>query len=594
MSIMNNLNAILSTASVKVIKTHFGYSPQPNEIIIQDTRKEFKGDVTLTCFQFTKYSKKSPEQTAELIGKELSQHVQIITDFNVVKGFLNLLIDDNYWINFFKENNNNNIQFGFALPNGKTIMVEYSSPNTNKPLHLGHIRNNLLGFSISNILKAAGNDVKNVQIINDRGIHICKSMVAWQKYGHGETPKSAGIKGDKLVGKYYVKFDQEYKKEVNSLISSGKSKEQAEQEAPIMHEAKEMLLKWEQKDEAVYDLWQKMNNWVYEGFEKTYETMGVSFDKLYYESNTYLLGKDTILKGLEKGVFYQKEDNSIWVDLIDEGLDEKLLLRSDGTSVYMTQDIGTAILRFEEFPKLSKQIYVVGSEQEYHFKVLFLILEKLGYKWAKECYHLSYGMVDLPSGKMKSREGTVVDADDLFVEMYKTAENHTKELGKVDDFSVEEAEKLYKILGDGALKFYLLKVDPKKRLLFNPQESIDFQGHTGPFIQYTYARIQAILKRAEMYDQNTDHTSLTPYEKDLIKIIYKYPDIIQQAASEYTPALVANYVYELAKIYNKFYTESPIFQEGMPTDFRVQLSRFSSNVIQTALNLLGIQVPDRM
>ncbi len=588
-----SIEQIIEKETVSAVQKLFNASITSREVTLQETRKEFDGDITITCFQFTRHSKQSPEETADRIGNELKEQVDLIDDFNVVKGFLNLSINDQYWIDFLKGNQTNQ-DFGKLPSTDKTVMIEYSSPNTNKPLHLGHIRNNLLGFATANILEAAGNIVKKVQIINDRGIHICKSMLAWQKFGNDETPETSGLKGDKLVGKYYVEFDKHYKTEIEELIEKGKTKEQAEQEAPIMLEAKEMLRKWEQKDPEVNQLWQKMNQWVYDGFDVTYKTMGVDFDKLYYESETYLLGKDEVLRGLDEGIFYKKDDGSVWVDLTEEGLDEKILLRSDGTSVYMTQDIGTAILRFKDFPELTKQIYVVGSEQEYHFKVLFLILSKLGYQWAKECYHLSYGMVDLPSGKMKSREGTVVDADDLFREMHDTAQQHTEQLGKIDEFSKEEANTLYKTIGDGALKFFLLKVDPKKRLLFNPEESIDFQGNTGPFIQYTYARIQAIKRRSETEKLKQDTPALNDSERDLIKVIYKYPDIIKQATGEYSPAIISNYVYELAKTYNKFYTESPIFKDDAPGQFRVELSIFTGHVIQTGMKLLGIEVPQRM
>ncbi|MEM9857321.1 MAG: arginine--tRNA ligase [Bacteroidota bacterium] len=579
----------------------FGTELAEGQITLQPTRKEFDGTHTLVCFPLAKLSKTGPEQTAQQLGEKLVANSSLVSDFNVVKGFLNLSLSHNTWVSVFKKLSKDPNP-GQLDPNGKEVMVEYSSPNTNKPLHLGHLRNNFLGWSVSEILKAAGNKVHKVQIINDRGIHICKSMVAWLKFGEGETPSSSGKKGDKLVGDYYVRFDQEYKQQIKDLEADGMAKKQAEAEAPIMKEAKGLLLKWENKDPEIYELWKQMNGWVYAGFDTTYQTMGVDFDKLYYESDTYLLGKDEVLRGLEQGVFFEKEDGSVWVDLSDRGLDQKLLLRSDGTSVYMTQDIGTAILRFRDFPEIARQVYTVGNEQEYHFKVLFLILEKLGYEWAKECYHLSYGMVDLPSGKMKSREGTVVDADDLMQEMLDTAEEHTKELGKIEGFTTEQAQDLYYNLGLGALKYFLLKVDPKKRMLFDPNESIQFQGHTGPFIQYTHARISAILRKAaqlgynDLDDSLANLDSLEPVEVDTIKLLGDFKEKIIEAANSYSPDVIAQYAYDLAKEYNRFYQEISIFNEvdTHRLKFRIAFSRLTAETISRSMALLGINVPERM
>ena len=571
------------------------------ELSLQPTRKEFEGSHTFVCFPYARLSKLNPEQTGNAIGEYLKNNCELVADFNVVKGFLNIVLSDATWFSVFQDIHQAE-NYGFKPANGKEVMVEYSSPNTNKPLHLGHLRNNFLGWSVAEILKANGNKVHKVQIINDRGIHICKSMIAWKLFGNGETPETSGKKGDKLVGDYYVKFDQEYKKQIAELIESGKGKEYAEKEAPIFKQAQELLLKWEQKDPEVYKLWETMNGWVYSGFDVTYKQMGVDFDKLYYESDTYLLGKDQAMEGVEKGIFFQKDDGSVWVDLTDDGLDEKLLLRADGTSVYMTQDIGTAILRFTDYPNISKQIYTVGNEQEYHFKVLFLILDKLGYSWAKECYHLSYGMVDLPTGKMKSREGTVVDADDLMDEMMQTAKEHTEELGKVDDFTKEQAAELYEMLGLGALKYFLLKVDPKKRMLFDPQESIQFQGNTAPFIQYTHARISAILRKAKQLGIDPHKVDLKGIEKlntvegNVINMLNEYPNKIGEAADNYSPDIIANYVYELAKEYNRFYQEISIFNESNQDilNFRIVLSSVVAETIRKAMGLLGIQVPERM
>ena len=585
----------------------YNHTISAEEIALQPTRKDFAGTYTLVTFPFGRISKLNPEQTGQAIGEYLMANVSnVVADYNVVKGFLNLELSEGSQVDLFaKIFNGANVSaspvFGIEGKN-RTVVVEYSSPNTNKPLHLGHLRNNFLGNSVARILKANGNKVVKVQIINDRGIHICKSMVAWLKFGEGETPETAGIKGDHLVGKYYVAFDKAYKEEIAKLVADGIDKEAAEKQAPIFVEAQEMLLKWEAKEPEVYALWEKMNGWVYAGFEDTYQRMGVDFDKLYYESETYLIGRDRVMEGLEKGVFYKKEDGSIWVDLTDEGLDQKLLLRSDGTSVYMTQDIGTAIMRYEDYPELSQLIYTVGNEQEYHFKVLFLILKKLGYKWAEACYHLSYGMVDLPSGKMKSREGTVVDADDLIQQMADTAKNRTEELGKIEGFTEEQAGLLYETLGLGAIKYFLLKVDPRKRMLFNPEESIEFQGNTGPFIQYTYARISAIVRKAVQLDIDIaaiDYSQITDLhdtEKDLIYAISQYSEKLDLAANEYSPAVIAQYVYDIAKEYNRFYAEVSIFSEGdlEKRKFRVGLSALAAETIKVNMSLLGINVPNRM
>ena len=576
------------------------YSFEEQTVVLQPTRKEFRGTYTFVTFQYLKMSKKSPEQTGEEIGKYLKENSNIISGFNVVKGFLNLEVTNAAWLETFNELYSTP-NFGFSEPNGSEFMVEYSSPNTNKPLHLGHLRNNFLGNSVARILEANGTKVHKVQIINDRGIHICKSMLAWQKFGNGETPESSGMKGDKLVGKYYVLFDQEYKKQIEELAAGGMDKEEAEKKAPIMLEAQEMLRMWEHKDPEVYSLWQTMNGWVYGGFDTTYTTMGVDFDKLYYESDTYLLGKDEVLKGVEVGIFYKKEDGSVWVDLTEDGLDHKLLLRADGTSVYMTQDIGTAIQRFKDYPNITGQVYTVGNEQDYHFKVLFLILQKLGFTWAKNCYHLSYGMVDLPSGKMKSREGTVVDADDLMQDMFDTARAHTEELGKIEGFTEEEASQLYKTLGLGALKYFLMKVDPKKRMMFNPEESIQFQGNTGPFIQYTHARISSILRKAaaEHMDTSSQITlsfDLADVEREIIYMLTEFEVKVKEAAKEYSPAVIAQYVYDLAKEYNRFYAELSIFNEENTElmRFRVMFSKVVADVLKRGMGLLGVTVPNRM
>lgn len=566
-------------------------------IDFQATRKDFEGDVTMVVFPLVKVLKGNPVEIGTKIGTYLKGQNQIISHFNVVGGFLNLVISDTYYINFFNTIKNEEL-YGFVKPesNDKAIIVEYSSPNTNKPLHLGHIRNNLLGYSVAEILKASGKKVYKTQIINDRGIHICKSMLAWQKFGNGQTPESTGLKGDKLVGNFYVEFDKNYKKEIAELINQGKTEEEAKKIAPSILEAQQMLLKWEAGDAEVVELWKTMNQWVYDGFEQTYKNLGVDFDSYYYESNTYLLGKEVVQLGLEKGIFEKDPDGSVWIDLTADGLDRKIVLRSDGTAVYMTQDIGTAIQRVKDNPDVGGMVYTVGNEQDYHFKVLFLILKKLGFEWADSLYHLSYGMVELPSGKMKSREGTVVDADDLMKEMTTTAKNISEELGKLDGYSEEEKSSLYETIGLGALKYYMLKVDPKKQMMFNPEESVDFAGNTGPFIQYTYARIQSILRKAEFdYSKNVT-IDLHPKEKELIKQLQLFPEIIQNAAHNHSPALVANYTYELVKEFNSFYQNVSILGEDNLDKkiFRVQLSKSVANTIKLAFKLLGIQVPERM
>jgi arginyl-tRNA synthetase len=568
---------------------------------IQPTNPEFEGSHTLVCFPLTKITRKSPGETAKMVGDYLLAKSTVVTRYNVIKGFLNLVLKDSVWTGVLA-GISSNMSVGQLPPNGQEIMIEYSSPNTNKPLHLGHLRNNFLGWSVSEIYKANGYRVHKVQIINDRGIHICKSMAAWKLYGDNETPRSANIKGDHLVGKYYVEFDKAYKAQVKALVEKGASPQEAEKDAPIMKLAQDLLRKWEQKDPETVDLWRMMNGWVYEGFDETYKKMGVDFDKLYYESDTYLLGKEEVLKGLEKGVFFKKDDGSIWVDLTQDGLDQKVLLRSDGTSVYMTQDIGTAILRFRDFPRITGQVYTVGNEQEYHFKVLFLILAKLGYEWAPQCYHLSYGMVDLPTGKMKSREGTVVDADDLMNEMFEEAEKQTRELGKLEDMTGEEAHRLFHMIGLGALKFFLLKVDPRKKMLFDPNESIQLQGFTGPFVQYTHARIKAIIRKAESLGVDTspnaykDIDSLEQAERSGIQLLSQFETKIGEAAREYSPAVIANYAYELAKTYNQFYQSIPIFNEAdaQKLSFRIAFSHAVGRTLKRAMGLLGIDVPERM
>ena len=563
----------------------------------QSTRKEFAGDITVVVFPMLRVVKGNPVVIGEQIGKYLKSNLDLVKDFNVVKGFLNVEIDDSYYLDFLNAiKDKGNYGFVDRLDEG-AVMVEYSSPNTNKPLHLGHVRNVLLGYSVSEILKASGIKVYKTQIINDRGIHICKSMLAWQRFGKGETPQTTGLKGDKLVGNYYVEFDKAYKVEVSELVNEGQSEDNAKKNAPILLEAQEMLRKWEAGDEEVVELWKTMNQWVYDGFEATYKAIGVDFDAYYYESDTYLLGKEFIAEGLKTGVFFKKEDGSVWCDLTEDGLDEKIVLRSDGTAVYMTQDIGTAIQRLKDYPDVRGMVYTVGNEQDYHFKVLFLILKKLGFEWAKNLYHLSYGMVDLPSGKMKSREGTVVDADDLIQEMADTSEEISKELGKLDDYNEDEKKALYKTIGLGALKYFILKVDPKKRILFDPKESIDFQGNTGPFIQYTYARIQSILRKSKN-SENTEvlDISLHEKEKQLLKQLELFPEVIKNAAIQHSPALIANYTYDLVKDFNSFYQNVSIL--GADSDkektFRVALSRTVGQTIKNAFSILGIDVPERM
>jgi len=590
------LPQILTPAIENAVQALFGVTL--DKIEFQSTRKEFEGDITMVIFPLLKVIKSNPVELGNKIGNYLVENRVEVSRFNVVSGFLNIVISDEYYLNFFNEIRNQD-KFGFVTPSpeDKAIMVEYSSPNTNKPLHLGHVRNNLLGYSVAEIIKASGKKIYKTQIINDRGIHICKSMLAWQKFGNEETPESTGLKGDKLVGNYYVAFDKAFKEEINQLIAQGKTEDEAKKQAPIILEAQEMLLKWEAGDEKVISLWKTMNQWVYDGFATTYKNLGVDFDKYYYESNTYLLGKDVVQIGLEKGIFEKDPDGSVWIDLTDEGLDRKIVLRSDGTAVYMTQDIGTAIQRVKDFPDVGGMVYTVGNEQDYHFKVLFLILKKLGFDWSKNLYHLSYGMVDLPSGKMKSREGTVVDADDLMQEMTDTAQKIAEDLGKLEGYSTEEKLKLYKTIGLGALKYYILKVDPKKRILFDPAESVDFAGNTGSFIQYTYARIQSIIRKA-----NFDFTAVSTInvlhekEKELVKQLELFPEAIQNAAQNHSPALIANYTYDLVREYNSFYQAVSILgEEDLEKKiFRVQLSKKVAETIALAFQLLGIDVPERM
>ncbi len=625
------LEQLLNQQVKKAVKDIYQTEINDHLIQFQKTRKDFEGDITLVTFPLLKTSKQSPEQTGEAIGNYLKQNVKEISDFNIVKGFLNLVIADEFWLQQLNEITNTS-NYGLNDSNTNTLMVEYSSPNTNKPLHLGHLRNNFLGYSVSEILKVNGNKVIKTQIINDRGIHICKSMVAWQKFGQGETPETSGLKGDKLVGKYYVEFDKHLRQQAQQIMlewesgnfsnatpqqkteflkfeqaKSGKDEKQikaltskqfelAKNATPILNEAKQMLVKWEAKEPQVYALWQKMNGWVYKGFEQTYKAMGVDFDKLYYESETYLIGKTLVEDGLKKGIFYKKEDGSVWIDLTDEGLDEKLVLRSDGTAVYMTQDMGTASQRYKDYPTLNGMIYTVGNEQDYHFKVLFLILKKLGYAWANNCYHLSYGMVDLPSGKMKSREGTVVDADDLMAEVVQKAKEMTQERGHIEGMTEAEKENLYKMIGMGGLKYYLLKVDPKKRMMFNPEESVDLNGNTGPLIQYAHARISSLLRKADNLQPINTSVTLHPSEKELIKQLKDYPELIKEAGTNYSPALIANYTYELVKLYNSFYQSVSIFREENQAivNLRLQLSKQVGQVIKSSMKLLGIDVPERM
>jgi arginyl-tRNA synthetase len=590
------LSQILTPSIEKAVQALFDIAI--DKVEFQTTRKEFEGDITMVIFPLLKVIKSNPVELGNKIGAYLVENVAAVNRFNVVSGFLNIVISDEYYLNSFNLMKDDT-KYGFVTPNpeDKAVMVEYSSPNTNKPLHLGHVRNNLLGYSVAEIIKASGKKVYKTQIINDRGIHICKSMLAWQKFGNGETPESTGLKGDKLVGNYYVAFDKAYKVEIAQLMSEGKTEEEAKKQAPIIQEAQEMLLKWEAGDTEVIALWTKMNQWVYDGFATTYKNLGVDFDCYYYESNTYLLGKNVVQVGLEKGVFEKDPDGSVWIDLTDEGLDRKIVLRSDGTAVYMTQDIGTAIQRVKDYPEIGGMVYTVGNEQDYHFKVLFLILKKLGFDWSDNLYHLSYGMVDLPSGKMKSREGTVVDADDLMQEMTDTAQKIAEDLGKLDSYTAEEKTKLYNTIGLGALKYYILKVDPKKRILFNPEESVDFAGNTGPFIQYTYARIQSIIRKANFdFSNKSGMLELHSKEKELLKQLELFPEVIQNAAQNHSPALLANYVYDLVREYNSFYQAVPILGSEVEIEkiFRVQLSKKVADTIAASFKLLGISVPERM
>ncbi len=596
-----NLESILSEGVIQAVSELYGQTISPDIIQFQKTKKEFEGDITLVVFPFVKLARKSPEQTGEEIGAFLKSRFESIEKYNIIKGFVNFTIAPAYWIGQLDEMHHQP-EFGIvaAKADADLMMIEYSSPNTNKPLHLGHIRNNLLGFSIAEIQKANGWQVVKTNIVNDRGIHICKSMLAWKLFGNGETPESTGMKGDHLVGKYYVEFDKAYKAEIKMLMDNGKSEEEAKKEAPLIIQAQEMLLKWEQGDEEIRSLWEMMNSWVYAGFDATYRKLGVDFDKIYYESETYTEGKSKVEEGLEKGVFYRRDDGSVWANLIDDGLDEKLLLRSDGTSVYMTQDIGTAKLRFDDYP-IHKMVYVVGNEQNYHFQVLSILLDKLGFEWGKGLVHFSYGMVELPEGKMKSREGTVVDADDLIEEMVTTARETSQELGKLDGVSEEEAENIARMVGLGALKYFILKVDPKKNMTFNPKESIDFNGNTGPFIQYTHARIKSVLRKAEDLEINYNEalnvqTVLSEKEKYLIQLLTEFPATVKQAGDEFSPALIANYVYELVKEFNQFYHDYTILKEENADlrNFRLALSETIGNVIKTGMGLLGIEVPERM
>ncbi|MEI6277170.1 MAG: arginine--tRNA ligase [Prolixibacteraceae bacterium] len=595
-----NIELIIKDQVAAAIKALYEQTIDPSQVQVQLTRSEFEGDQTVMVFPFLRISKKSPEVTGAEIGAYLAANVPEVSGYNVVKGFLNLVVDDNYWLERLNEALPDE-RYGFVPVTDKSemVMVEYSSPNTNKPLHLGHIRNNLLGFSLSEVMKANGYKVVKTNIVNDRGVHICKSMVAWQKFGNGETPETHGKKGDHLVGEYYVKFDQQYKSEIAELIAAGRTEDQAKEEAPSIVETREMLLKWEANDPEVRNLWQTMNGWVYKGFDETYKTLGVNFDKIYYESDTYLTGRDEVLRGVKEGIFQQESDSSVWANLEAEGLDKKILLRSDGTSVYITQDIGTAQLRYRDYP-IDHMIYVVGNEQIYHFQVLSLLLDKLGYKWGKDLYHFSYGMVELPNGRMKSREGTVVDADDLVAGMVDVARTVSMELGKLEGYSDTEKEHIYHIVALGALKYFILKVDPKKTMTFNPEESIDFNGNTGPFIQYTYARIQSILRKAKetgiAIPGRAETDSLNEKERNLLKIISLFPEVVREAGKEHSPAVVANYVYDLVKEFNSFYHDFSILNEPdlKVRDFRLAVAETVARIIKNGFSLLGIQVPERM
>jgi arginyl-tRNA synthetase len=596
----NTVLNIIQQTIVNYFTSSYQIEIPAEKIVIQKTKTEFEGDFTIVCFTFASLVKMSPDAVAQELGAYLTQNVESVINFNVIKGFLNLTISPEYWLDFTIDNCTKS-SFGITLkPNKERVVIEFSSPNTNKPLHLGHVRNNLLGHSVAEILKADGFDVVKVNLINDRGIHICKSMLAWMRWGNGETPESSGLKGDHLIGKYYVLFDQKYKEQVSEMVANGVEKEIADKQAPLLLEAQDMLLKWEQNDAETRRIWTLLNSWVYDGFDKTYDTMGISFDKVYYESSTYTRGKSLVSEGLQKNVFYRKEDGSVWVDLTSEGLDEKLLLRGDGTSVYMTQDIGTAYLRYEDFaPK--KMIYVVGNEQNYHFEVLSLILhKKLGFDWAAGIHHLSYGMVELPSGKMKSREGTVVDADDLMEEMVEEARIQTTEKGKIDQFSEVEAKELFNMIGLGALKYFILKVDPKKNMMFNPEQSIDLTGNTAPFIQYTHARICSLLDKAVMeasaFESMKFPKDLEKAELEIIKQLHEFPATIQEAALNYSPALVANYIFELVKLYNSFYQEKPILKESDESkrNVRLAISQLTRITVKNGMNLLGIEVPNKM
>lgn len=590
-----NIEQLLKTAIKEALLTLFHVE---EEVVLQPTKKDFEGNYTYVVFPLVKSLRKNPAELGNAIGRFIKDKNDFINSFNVVQGFLNIVLNNSVWIDTLNSILSND-NFGFLPANGQSVMVEFSSPNTNKPLHLGHLRNNFLGAAVSNILSAGGFDVAKTCLVNDRGVHICKSMLAYKKYGNEATPESLGIKGDHLAGKYYVEFDKAYKVEIAQLMTEGKTEDEAKKTAPMMLETQAMLQKWEQGDEETMALWRKMNDWVFEGFAETYKKIGVSFDKVYYESNTYLLGKDVVEEGMKNGVFFKKENGSVWIDLKEEGLDEKLVLRADGTSVYITQDLGTTDLKFNDYHN-DKSIWVVGNEQDYHFQVLFAIMKKLGRAYADGCYHLSYGMVDLPSGKMKSREGTVVDADELVAEMIETAAETTRERGKIDDFSKEEAENLFQMLALGALKYFLLKVEPKKRMLFNPAESIDFQGNTGPFIQYTHARICSILRKAESQNvpvnKQVGAVELLKPELELIFVLNEYATTIKKAGDEYSPAIIANYVYELAKIFNQFYAEVSIMNEtdNDKQQFRLSLIKVVAETISKAMGLLGIQVPTRM